>query len=119
MLIDQGLLDKDKFAELLPMIKWTKLPRKLGPDHKEFFYSGQYENAEKTVLVTIRPSLWMAISESFKNRKLDGSIPEEGYKGQLVSWGASTEVRVDSNFVEKVDSLAQSMEKRVIQTVNW
>jgi hypothetical protein len=120
MLIEDGKLNIEDFKKLFSSITWTKLPRNLGVNHKEYFYSGKYENPEMVVSVTIRPSMNMAISESFKNRMpMDGSIPPDGYRGPLVNWGSSVELMVDENFIKEVDNVAGQLMNKTIQKLEW
>jgi hypothetical protein len=120
MLINDSQLDIAKFREFFPQITWTKLPRTLGPDHKEFFYTGIYEDDEKRVNLTIRPSKIMAISETYKNRlPMDGGVPPENYRGAVVEWGASVELKVDDKFIAEVETVAQKLVPRTKQTLEW
>lgn len=120
MLIINSILDISEFKVLFPSIVWTKLPRTLGVDHKEYFYTGLYEDDEKRVNITIRPSKIMAISENFKKRMpQDGSIPKEGYNGMLVEWGSSTEVKIDDKLIAEIDMKAGLLAPRVKQVIEW
>lgn len=120
MLITNNTLDITAFKQFFPSITWTKLPRVLGTDHKEFFYMGLYEDEEKRVNITIRPSKIMAISETFKKRlPQDGGVPAEGYKGILVEWGGSTEIRIDDKFLVEVEAKAGALAPRTKQTLDW
>lgn len=120
MLIVDGKLNIAEFKNQFQSFEWLKLPRKLGPNHTEYFYSTKYEDSSRIVKATIRPSLWMSVSESFKNRKpMDGSIPEEGYKGPVVEWGYYTEINIDENFLNKIKEIAKSPEEREKQTLTW
>lgn len=109
MLIENNKLNIQEFKETFSSISWTRLPRQLGPNHTEYFYSGLLETEDKRIQVTIRPSGVMALSETFKNRTpMNGSSPQPGYTGPLVDWGASVEVRVDKNFIDEVEAVAVS-----------
>jgi hypothetical protein len=120
VLIEDGKLNLEEFRATVPQLEWIKLPRVLGPNHTEYFYSAKFEDSSKIIKVIVRPSLWIAITESFKNRKsMDGSVPEEGYKGALVDWGSYIEAKVDENFIEKIKTLAKSPEERTVQTISW
>jgi hypothetical protein len=120
MLIENGKLNIDEFKAFFPNINWKRVPRKLGPNHSEFFHMGNYEDPEKIIAITIRPSKIMAVSETFRNRlPTDGSVPKEGYRGQLVDWGSTVEVRVDESFLKAVADAAKPMPVREHQTVSW
>jgi hypothetical protein len=103
MLIENNKLNVQEFKEVFDSISWTRLPRKLGVNHTEYFYSGYWETPTFKVQITVRPSLVMALTETFKNRMVtDGSIPADGYRGQLVDWGSYIEMRVDQKFLDDV-----------------
>lgn len=103
----------------MPQLYWTKYPRKLGKDFSEFFYSGNFEDEKRIVKVTIRPSLWMSVSESFKNLKPNGKTPEDGYTGTLVNCGTSVEVQVDENFRKNIEAISKPPKEKLIQKVFW
>lgn len=118
MLIENGKLNITEFKAIFNDIAWTRLPRKLGPNHTEYFYVGSLENESLKIQVTIRPSLVMAISETFKNRVMtDGSIPLEGYRGPLVDWGSSLEMRVDQKFLDEVAAKASVKSEHASSTL--
>lgn len=121
MIINDNKLDVKEFKEIFESISWIKLPRNLGKNHSEFFYSGKYETDDKKISITLRPSMVMAISETFKNRHpSDGSIPTESYRGPLVEWGGTIEVLMDAKFLKAVEKLAKPlMPREETQTISW
>lgn len=120
MLIENNKLNIEEFKAFFDSINWKRVPRNLGQDHSEYFYIGSYEDDDKIVQVTIRPSKIMAVSETFKRRMIsDGSIPPEGFKGQVVNWGSSVEVRVDDKFLEAVVKAAKPLPPRENQVLTW
>ena len=112
MLIKDGNLDFKEFKKFFMKLEWKKVPRKLGPDHSQFFYVAKYEDEEKIIKVTIRPSNVMQLSESFKNRVINtGKAPPKGYKGALADFGTTVEVRVDQSVITKLEKIAKVREK--------
>jgi len=111
MLIENGNLDFEEFKKFLNKLEWKKVPRKLGPDHSEYFYIANYEDEEKKIRIQVRPSLRMKVTESFKNRTIHGNIPPEGYRGQLVDFGSTAEVLIDKSVIEKLKKIAKSPDK--------
>jgi hypothetical protein len=49
----------------------------------------------------------------------DGSIPSDTYRGQLVDWGSSVEVKVDDKFLKEVDALASALAPKTTQVLEW
>ena len=123
MLIDNEKLNIEEFKTLVPNMTWLKLPRNLGTNHSEYFYSGKFEDDSKLIQVTVRPSLWISVTESFKNRRPQDGLPpteEDIAKNRpLVDWGSYIEINIDENFLNKIKELAKSPESRTSQTVSW
>ena len=121
MLIENGILNIDEFRQLVPTLKWEQAPRWLNKDHKEIFYIAFYEDDKKEIEITIRPSLRMAINESFKNYTIHGNPAPEDYKGNLVKFGTTIEVLIDNDFLEEIKKIATPMEpiNAPIQKINW
>lgn len=121
MLIEDGKLNIKELKSQVTSIKWTKVPRELGPRHKQFFYVGSYEDEDKIIDISIRPSMWMQVKESFKNRDVvtGKKVTKPKSNQKYVTFGSSTQVRVNESFVEKIKELAQEMEQREIQTISW
>ena len=62
----------------------------------------------------------MAISDTYKRRlPQDGAVPSDTYKGVLVEWGGSAEIRVDSKFIAEVEAKAGALAPRIKQTLDW
>jgi hypothetical protein len=119
IIVDQKL-DTSAFKSMYKTLTWTKLPRKLGPNHSEFFYSGVYSDDEKEIKVLLRPSLTMSVSESFKNRMAqNGAVPTEGYRGLLVDWGSSVEVKVPQIMFDEISGLANPLPIKNTQKIEW
>jgi len=120
MLIDNEKLNVDEFKKIAPNLDWLKLPRKLGPNHAEYFYCSRFEDDSTIIKITIRPSLQMSVSESFKNRMpMDGSIPKPDYKGPVVEWGGYIEMTIDEGVLSKVMGWAKDPENKSKQTMSW
>lgn len=120
MLIENNALNIVEFKKLFSNITWTKLPRKLNVNHSDFFYTGVYETPDTVVKITVRPSMNMAISETFKNRMpMDGSIPPDNYRGVLVEWGSTVEIKVDEKFIANVDAVAEKLVSKPTQSLEW
>jgi len=119
MLIEKEQLNVQEFKEFFPKLSWTRVPRKLGLNHKDYFYIGLYEDEKVIVKASIRPSLRMQVFESFKGRTLEGAVPPEGYKGRLCEWGGSVIVKVDEKFFEKVKEVSKEFTPTKTQMVSW
>lgn len=119
MLIENEQLNILNFKEFFPKLTWTRIPRKLGVNHRDFFYIGSYEDDKIIVKASIRPSLRMQVFETFKNRTVDGEIPPPGHKGKLCDWGGSVTVKVDENFFSKIKEVSVEMSLPKIQTLSW
>jgi hypothetical protein len=119
ILIENNMLDVQVFKELMPTLKWIKYPRKLGLNHKEFFFSASLEDDQVSIRVMLRPSGWLQVSESFKNRMPNnGSIPVEGYKGHLVDWGSTVEVKASDTLMLAIEKLSKAPEIKKYQEVD-
>lgn len=120
MLIDDQKLNMKQFKEDFEVIAWKRVPRKLGPDHADFWYVGHFEDDERIIKVKISPSKRMAISESFKGMTIHGKVPPENYKGQLCDWGYSVEVIINDNILDRIKSASADMTNEpTIDTVSW
>ena len=120
MLINNSELNFAEFKEFFPKINWLKLPRKLGVNHTEFFYKGTYEDDSIRIDITVRPSKIMAVAETFKKRMPnDGSIPIEGYRGQVVEWGSSVEIKVSDTFILDIEAVAGSFVNKATKVLEW
>lgn len=119
MLIENEQLNVAKFKEFFNKLSWTRVPRKLGVNHTDYFFIGTYEDDEIIVKASIRPSLRMQVFESFKNRTLEGEIPPEGYKGRLCEWGSSLTVKVDESFFAKVKAVSSELQPVKMQKLEW
>jgi len=116
MLIKNGNLDFEELKSFFKELEWKKVPRKLGPDHLDFFYVGYYESDEKIVEIKVRPSLRMQVTESFKNRiATTGKEPPKEYKGILANFGSTIEVVIDKSVIEKLKKLAKPKDKPIIK----
>ena len=120
LISDDNKLNMEVFKDLFFSIKWTKLPRQLGPNHTEYFYTGVLEDTERRIAITVRPTQIMAVSENLKDRHpQDGRVPDEAYKGFLVEWGFYTEVKVPDSFMKDLDEWSQVPTNNVAQTLEW
>lgn len=119
MLIEKETLNIEEFKNFFNKMSWNKVPRKLGKNHKDFFYIGTYEDDNLIVKASIRPSLRMQIFETFKNRTLEGTIPPQDYKGRTCDWGGSLTIKVDENFLNKVKEISKELPPIKMQTLNW
>ena len=118
--ITDNQLNTAVFKEVFQNLVWTKLPRVLGPNHTEFFYSGIYSDELKEIKVLLRSSLAMSVTESFKNRMpQNGAIPADSYKGPLVDWGSYVEVRVPQSLYDEAAALAKPLPKKQTQKIEW
>lgn len=119
-LIVDNKLDTAALKQAFSTITWTILPRSLGPNHTEHFYTGQYSDDVKEIKIILRPSLTMSVTESFKNRMpQNGNIPQPGYVGPLVDWGSYVEVKVPESFLAEVKSVAQPLPVKQKQKIEW
>jgi hypothetical protein len=117
---DNNKLNMDVFKDLFFSIKWTKLPRVLGPNHTDYFYTGVLEDAERRIAITVRPTQIMAVSENLKGRHpQNGAVPDENYKGMLVEWGYYVEVKVPDSFMKDLDEWSQVPIANAAQVLEW
>ena len=113
-------LDVEAFKFIYKTLTWTKLPRNLGINHSEFFYSGLLNNEEKELKILLRSTLTMSVTESFKNRlPMNGDIPPDGYKGQLVDWGFYLEVQVPQEMFDEIASISQPLVSKKVKKIEW
>ena len=119
MLIENKSLNLKEFKEFYKNIDWKKVPRKLTKEYEDYFYVGKYEDDNKIIEVKIRPSMIMALSESFKNKDQNGNDVTPTYKGKLYIFGTTIEVKIDECFLEKIKAEAKVPEKITIQQIKW
>lgn len=118
MLITDGNLNIQLFKELVPTLTWKIYPRQIGTC-TQHFYITKYEDEEKIIEVSIRPSLRAQIIETFKNRTPTGNIPPSNYNGPLVEYGSSVEIIIDNKFLDKIKSLAKVEDSKNTQVISW
>jgi hypothetical protein len=118
-LITNSKLDINNFKKTFKDLVWTKLPRKLGKDHQDFFYIAEYSDEEKYVKIVVKPHLEMCITESYKNYTIDGKPAPENYKGARCDWGHYTEVRIDNKLLDKIKKIAKNKKDKETQTITW
>jgi hypothetical protein len=120
MLIKDGVLNIEEFKALMPTLSWKRAPRWAGKDREDVFYISHYEDDNKIIEVSIRPSLRMLLSESFKNYTPKGDPAPENYTGPLVDWGSSVEVIIDEKFLEEIKKLAEPAgPTSTLQKISW
>jgi len=107
------------FKEQLELFPWTKKIRKLG-NQEQVFYIATLNTDTKTIHISIRPTLRMQLSESFKNRDTEGRAIKEGSRPrEVVSFGSTVEVLVDSTLINKIESIAKDIELKKPVVVSW
>lgn len=119
MLIEENKLNIDYFKLIFDSIIWKKKIRVLSENRKEVFYIGKFENEDKVIKITIRPSMRMQVSESFKNRTLEGKVPPKDFKGQLCEFGSTIEVIVDKSVVDQISQKSKNYETEKPQVISW
>lgn len=119
MLIKDNKLDIEEFKTFFDKLKWLKLPRKLGQNHTEHFYVGKYEDDERIIKITLRPSLRMQVSESFKNYTLRGELAPKDYKQETCNWGATIEVIASKSMAEKILEVCEELPEKTKQVLEW
>jgi hypothetical protein len=120
MLIEDNNLNIKAFKDFFSKLDWVRVPRTLTQDHVDYFYIGSYEDEELKVSINIRPTYYMQVFETFKNRTLDGKKPTSiSSKSKLVNWSSSVEVKVDDSFMDKVKSVAKDKPIQTSQIVTW
>jgi hypothetical protein len=119
-LIVDNQLDGNALKAMFGSIAWTILPRNLGPNHSEYFYTGHYSDEVKEIKIILRPSLTMSVTESFKNRmSQNGAVPPPEYRGLLVDWGQYVEVQVPASFLQNVIAVAKPLATKQKQKIEW
>lgn len=120
MLIEDEKLNIEEFKSMFDSFDWIKAPRKLTKKITEYFYIGKYEDSDKIIRVTIRPSMRMQIIETFKNRHPRTGAPvKEDYKGETVQFGSCVETLITENLLDKIKKEAVTNKKKTIQTIDW
>ena len=120
LISDDNKLNMDVFKGLFFSIKWTKLPRVLGPNHTDYFYTGVLEDNERRIAITVRPTQIMAVSENLKGRlPQNGAVPDENYKGFLCEWGYYVEVKVPDSFMKDLDEWSKVPVAHIAQVLEW
>ena len=104
-LSSQGL--KEHFDD----IDWRRVPRKLGPNHKEFFYIGTYNDDERKIKLTLRPSGRVQIMESLLEILKDRS--------SYVNHGITVEVLISDEIRNKIKEASKEPDKHKIDTISW
>lgn len=124
MLIDweENKLDVVEFKNFYKNLKWTKVVRRVGST-EELWYKGEYEDEDKIVKATIRPSMRMQLTETFKNRLANGTAPKKGQKpsktSPFVEYGSTVQVIVNEQLVETIDKVSTKLQKKKPQKVEW
>lgn len=112
-------LDSENFKKIVFDLKWTKKIRTMG-NISQVFYSGILENEDKKIHVSIRPSMVMRVTESFKNRDIEGrAIKENQRPREIVNFGSTVEIRIDNSFLNKVEEIANNEEKKQPEVFKW
>jgi len=119
LLIENGLLDFQEFKKIYKDLKWRKLPRSLNKKVKDYFYVGRYEDDKKIINIAIRPTKFMKVEETWKNRKLDGSKPPKGWAGKVCEWGTTIEVLIDDTVLDKIKKVSKTPKGGTVQKVTW
>lgn len=118
-LIKDGEFKISHFKKMYKEMEWVRVPRSLGPRHKDFFYVGSFEDDNKKVVIKIRPTMFMVVQEIIKNCDKNGDAPPKNYRGTTYEFGHTVEVKIDETFLNKIKEVASSelIEKR--QKVVW
>lgn len=119
LLIEDGQLNFQQFKKIHKRLEWKKVPRELNQKVKDYFYIGTYEDENILVKVSIRPTKYMKVEETFKGRKLDGSVPNKIFKGQTCNWGSTVEVLIDDSVLDEIKKLAKTPKGDATQKVTW
>jgi len=119
MLIVKQKLNFSAFKRFYKKMAWIKTSRKLSDTKVDDFYIGRYEDKEMDIKVSIRPSMRMAVSESFKNMTPTGEKPAKDYKGKLCEFGTTIEVIIDDKFLDKIAKEVKSDLTGETQRISW
>jgi hypothetical protein len=119
MLIADGKLNVETFKSLFEKLSWIQAPRVLGVNHREFFYFCRYEEDDWFLIIKVRPSKWMQVSETFRGRTIQGNVPPENHNGPTVDWGSTVEVKIDQALFDKIKEVSVAKPEREVQTVKW
>jgi hypothetical protein len=109
-LIRDGELQKEAFKDIIPQMEWYFVDVRLSQNKSGRSYSGKLETDSKIVLVRIRPTLLMTLSESFKNCDVAGNLVAPG-TDRTVDFGTSVEVKLTPDFLKKMLKLAKPKKK--------
>lgn len=118
MLIENDKFNLKEFKEKYKSLDWQRYPRKLGPNHTDYFYIGRYDDDDWSIKVKIRPSLRMDISESYKHCDEHGNKINASSKKKF-TFGKSVEVVIDSIFLDKIKKVSRECDSNKVQKVSW
>ena len=123
MIIENDKINVEELKKLVPQMNWIYAPRVLSIKHTDHFYIGNFENDNKKVSITIRPSMRMEVKETYKNRVHNtGELPDpkKKYKlGELTDFGYYAQAVVETSFLDKVKELAVANKGKDTQKIGW
>jgi hypothetical protein len=120
MLIKDQQLDMGEFKTFYKQMLWRRVPRKLSDNHSDYFYVGTFEDAERIIRISVRPSMRMQVSESFKGYMANGQKAPAGYDpAKLVEYGTTVEVMIDGSVLDKIKEVAVENPQAQTQNVKW
>ena len=119
MLISDGKLNVQNLKSFFPNLKWTKVPRQLSAKCKEHFYIGVYEDSEVVIRASVRPTRFMQISESFKNRDKNGGKLPDSHTGPSFVFGSTVEVKVPEKFIQFLEEHSSAEQQATLAEIEW
>ena len=108
MLIEDGKLNTQEFKLRYQSFDWIRVPRQLGPDHKEYFYIANYEDEDWKISIKTRPSMRMSVSESYKHCDVKGNKVDPATTTKY-EFGTSIEVVITENTLEQIRKVAKEL----------
>ena len=109
MLIEDGKLNITEFKARYKEFDWVRVPRKLGPDHKDFFYITSFEDEDWKIQIKTRPSMRMSISESYKHCDIRGKKVSREYTKEKYDFGTSIEITITDSTLEEIKKIAKEL----------
>jgi hypothetical protein len=106
-----------KFKEFFREMNWVLAKRKLGIATTQEFLVGSYEDDEKAIHATIRPSKRMQVKEFLKNVDDFGQKNTDERKNSM-NFGRSAHVVVGDNLIKEIKKISKKIKKTKTQTID-
>lgn len=119
MIIKDNKFNIKYFKKFYKEIKWRKIERTLSKTKKEIFYVGKYNDDSSRIKIKIRPSMIMQISESYNGYDKNGNKLPKDHNGNSYFFGNTIEVKIDDQFLSKIEEISEVNNEPTIEKVSW